>query len=365
MPKIVQVVQHLRPGGIETMVLDLCSFTQGRNKTFIVSLEGNYNEALRHWPRLKHYSDSVIFLNKKPGIRPLLVLHLSRLLKQLDADVVHTHHLGPLLYAGLAARLAGVKNLIHTEHDAWHLNNPRHCQLEKYIIRVARPLLVADAQIVASAMQRLLNVEDVKIVPNGIDTDYFKPGQQALARKKLGLPQNVPLIGCSGRLETVKGHRFLLRALVDLPQDVCLALAGDGSMRDHLLHSAEILGVSQRVYFLGRVDHMPGFYQALDVFCLPSVNEGMPLSPLEAQACNIPTVVTDVGAAGETLCPNSGVLIPARDSAALSRNLSRILETRVMAPKTGSNLSPRDFVKRRCDVRQMVQSYHDLMTRGS
>ncbi|OUS09378.1 glycosyl transferase [Gammaproteobacteria bacterium 54_18_T64] len=363
MSRVVQVVQHLRPGGIETMALDLCSFTQSYKKPLIISLEGSYREALRHWPRLKRYASRVIFLNKQPGTKPFLVLRLSRLLKRIGADVVHTHHLGPLLYAGLAARLAGIKHLVHTEHDAWHLNNPRHCQLQKLIIRLTQPLLVADAHIVASAMCRQLDIDKVEVVTNGIDTQYFKPGQQSLAREQLMLPLNVPLIGCSGRLEAVKGHSFLFQALGDLPQEVHLALAGEGSMKQQLQQLAEELGLSQRIHFLGRVDFMPRFYQALDVFCLPSINEGMPLSPLEAQACNVPTLVTDVGAASETLCPDTGVLIPARDVGALSLNLMRVLSEHLRVRNTGAQSSPRTFVKNHCDVRFMAQAYNQLQTR--
>ena len=346
------------------MALDLCSFAQSRKKPLIISLEGSYHEALRHWPRLKRYNSRVIFLNKQPGIKPFLVLRLSRLLKRIGADAVHTHHLGPLLYAGLAARLAGIKHLVHTEHDAWHLNNPRHRQLQKAIIRLTQPLLVADAHIVASAMCRQLDIGKVEVVTNGIDTEYFKPGQKSLARKALALPQDVALIGCSGRLETVKGHRFLFQALGDLPQDVHLALAGEGSMRQQLLGLAGELGLSQRIHFLGRVDYMPRFYQALDVFCLPSINEGMPLSPLEAQACDVPTLVTDVGAASETLCPNTGVLIPAKDVDALSQNLMRVLNTHLKASNPSTQPSPRAFVKNHCDVRLMAQAYYQLQTRG-
>ena len=363
MSRVVQVVQHLRPGGIETMALDLCSFTQSSKKPLIISLEGSYREALRHWPRLQRYNSRVIFLNKQPGIKPLLILRLSRLLKRIDADVVHTHHLGPLLYAGLAARLAGIKQLVHTEHDAWHLNNPRHRQLQKAIIRFTQPLLVADAHIVASAMCRQLNIDKVEVVTNGIDTQYFKPGQQSLARKHLGLPLNAPLIGSSGRLEAVKGHRFLFQALCDLPQDVHLALAGEGSMKQQLQQLAVELGLSQRIHFLGRVDFMPRFYQALDVFCLPSLNEGMPLSPLEAQACNVPTLVTDVGAASETLCPDTGVLIPAQDVDALSLNLLQVLSAHLKSHSTSTQASPRSFVQSHCDVRLMVHAYSQLQTR--
>jgi len=76
----------------------------------------------------------------------------------MKANVVHTHHIGPLLYAGIAARLSGVKHLIHTEHDAWHLNNSRRCKLQRWAIRLTRPQLIADANSVAVSVKKKLRL---------------------------------------------------------------------------------------------------------------------------------------------------------------------------------------------------------------
>ncbi len=360
MTTVVQVVQHLIPGGIETMALDLTAFAEDHEKTIIISLEGDRKSAISNWPRLQPVAHKLIFMDKQPGLTPLLILRLSRLFKQLGVDVVHTHHIGPLLYAGVAARLAGIKCLIHTEHDAWHLNDPWRCKLQRWVNRLTRPLLVADAESVATSMRNFLKLKQIRIIRNGIDTERFKPGDQSKARQRLGLPQDVQLIGCSGRLEAVKGQNILIYALAQLSQTVHLALAGTGSTEAELLHLAKILNLGERVHFLGRIDEMPGFYQALDIFCLPSLNEGMPLSPLEAQACNIPTAVTDVGGSGETLCPRSGELIPAEDADAMASTLRKMLQPRL--PK--SHPDPRSFVQHQGDVRHMARAYANLRYEG-
>jgi len=352
MNTLVQVVQHLSPGGIETMALDLMHFSKEYDKTIIISLEGHHQLAISQWPRLQAVAEQLIFLDKKPGLTPSLIFKLSRLFKKLDADVVHTHHIGPLLYAGPAARLAGIKHLIHTEHDAWHLENFKRRNLQRRVINLTRPLLVADAKTVANNMKKFLKINHVHIVRNGIDTERFKPGNKTLARDRLGLPQNVPLIGCSGRLEKVKGHIGIISALTQLPENVHLALAGTGSIETKLHQHVEALSLESRVHFLGRIDEMPTFYQALDVFCLPSLNEGFPLSPLEAQACDIPTAVTDVGGSSEALCPSSGILIPANDIDAMATSLHELLQP--------PHKSSRKFIQQTCDVRQMAKAYTEL-----
>lgn len=361
MNTVIQVVQHLRPGGIETMALDLATFCDHHENTLIVSLEGDRDSAIAAWPRLAQYADSLIFLGKKPGLRPSLILTLTRLFMALKADVVHTHHIGPLVYAGLAARAAKVGCLIHTEHDAWHLENTHRRTLQRRIIRLTRPILVADAQTVADAMKILPLEHDIQIVRNGIDTERFKPGNQYQARRRLVLPLDVPLIGCSGRLEEVKGQSILIDAVAQMPGDPHLALAGTGSTEAALRHQAQTLGLENRIHFLGHVDDMPTFYQALDAFCLPSLNEGLPLAPLEAQACAIPTVVTDVGGSHETLCPQSGELIPSGDACAMASTLVCMLKK----PKQATHTNPRHFVQQQGDVRLMAQAYADLHFAGT
>jgi len=339
------------------MALDLTAFCEQHEKTLIISLEGDHKTALSNWPRLQPVADKLIFLDKQPGLKLSLILRLSRLFKQLGADVIHTHHIGPLFYAGLAARLARVRRLIHTEHDAWHLNNSRHRNLQRRVIRMARPLLVADAETVATAMRNFLKIKDIQVVRNGIDTEHFTPGDQSRARQRLGLPLGVKLIGCSGRLEEVKGHQVLINAMSQLPENVHLALAGTGSIEARLRRLVEALSLDSRVHFLGRIDEMPTFYQALDVFCLPSLNEGMPLSPLEAQACNVPTAVTDVGGSSEALCPKSGELMPAENTDVMASTLHRMLQH-------PQHINPRSFVQQQGEVRLMAKAYASLRHAG-
>ncbi len=357
MKTVIQVVQHLRIGGIESMALDLMRFTGSNDRTVIVSLEGNFKSAVSEWQRLKPYANRLIFLNKKPGLQLSLLYKLKGLFKKLNPDVIHTHHIGPLLYGGLAARLSGVKQLIHTEHDAWHLANPHRRNLQRTIIQLTHPTLVADAKAVAKSMERHLKASDITVIPNGIDAERFCPGNKTASRQQLRLPSSVKIIGCSGRLEKVKGHEILIDALSNLPENVHLAIAGSGSLKEILYQQAEKLGLTTRVYFLGQLDDMPRFYQALDVFCLPSLKEGLPLAPLEAQACNIPAIVTDVGGAHEALCPDTGILVPAHNSHALTKGLRKLLISK-------SHHSPRDFVQQQADVRTMAKTYASLHTAG-
>lgn len=352
MPKqiIVHVVQHLRPGGIETMALDLIGNDPNR---FIISLEGEKNEAIASWSRIRSFGTRLKFLNKRPGIDISLIFKLAGTLREMGATAVHTHHVGPLLYGGLAARIARIQSIVHTEHDAWHLQDSKRQKLQSVLVKLVKPIFVADTNAVAAAVRRHLSGVSPSVITNGVDTLRFQPGAKCLSRAKLNLPKSARLIGCAARLETVKGHAYLLSALAQLPTDLHLALAGDGSLMAELKSQTQELGIQNRVHFLGVVEDMPSFYKAIDVFCLPSLNEGMPLSPLEAQACGTPVVATNVGGTRSAVCVRTGYLVPAKDSDELALAISKAFTTH--EPQ-----SPRDFVTAHADLRNTLTAYNKL-----
>lgn len=353
---VLQVVQHLKPGGIETMALDLQQHLSGCD-VHIVSLEGTADEALPKWSRLQNRQSRLRFLNKRPGFSFLTLFKLIYLIKKLNVHAIHTHHIGPLTYGGLAARLCGIKHLVHTEHDAWHLQNAKAAKLERRLLRYLKPALVADCHMVAQKLRDLDDLAKPHVIYNGIDTDRFSPAQpedKRKAREQLNLPTDVPLIGCAARLEKVKGLKYLIKAMSYMPKDACLAIAGDGGFMTRLKEQAASHASGQRIFFLGRVEKMECFYKAIDLFCLPSLNEGFPLSPLEAQACDIPAVITDVGGAKETLCPQTGLLVPPQDA----HSLQNALEKKLYGIRSHR---PSQFVKEHADIKQMTSAYANLL----
>ncbi len=353
MKTVIQVVQHLSPGGIEVMALELKKCNQKNMRMLIVSLEGEKTSSVQQWKRLEEFQHDLLFMNKQPGFDFSLIPRLTQLFKNSGAEVVHTHHIGPLIYGGIAARLSGIKRLIHTEHDAWHLSNLKRCCLERITLAVTHPYLVADADVVADQMAYRLKKKEVHVIKNGIDVEHFCPGDEFRARHQLKLPIGVKIIGCAGRLEHIKGQSHLIHALRKLDEHIHVAFAGDGSQREYLEGLSHRLGLENRIHFLGSIDDMPCFYQAIDAFCLPSLREGMPLSVLEAQACGVPAVISDTGGAKEALCHNSGYLVVPGDSDAIAKGLNKILNE-------SSNVNPRVFVENVANLQTMAKAYAEL-----
>ncbi|KXX65977.1 glycosyltransferase [Marichromatium gracile] len=356
MTTIVHVVQHLRPGGLQTVVLELARHGAATERHLVMSLEGEGVAAVAAWPRLQTHVDRLRFLAKPPGWTPGLVPRLARLLRAEGAVAVHTHCIGPLVYGGLAARLAGVRHLVHTEHDARHLESWSGRWLQWTALALTRPRLVADAEHVAARIRARLPGWRPRVILNGVDTDEFVPGDRAVARGQLDLPREVRLIGCAARLHPVKGQRLLIEALLGLDADTHLALAGSGPEEGALRRLVARLGLAKRVHFMGWVDAMPTFYQALDLFCLPALAEGLPLAPLEAQSCGIPVVVTAAGGVAETACPDSARVVPPGDVAALSTALA----VQLVGIERALPSDPRPYVLACAEVRAMAAAYAAL-----
>jgi glycosyltransferase involved in cell wall biosynthesis len=282
-----------------------------------------------------------------------LLIDLKHLFERLGIDVVHTHHIGPLIYGGIAARLAGIRHVVHTEHDAWHLAGRRRRTVERLALNFARPALAADADIVADALRHAIPGCTPTVIWNGIDTDRFMPGDQAAARTALGLPVEGAIIGTAARLEKVKGVDRLIEVFARLEAPATLAIAGGGSELAALEAQVAALGIVDRVRFLGRIDRMPLFYQALDAFCLASRHEGLPLSLLEAQASGVRAVAFDVGGVRDALCPATGYLVKDGDDAGLATALDQAIS--LPCPT-----DPRDFVVSSRNITAMVRGYDQL-----
>lgn len=351
--KTIQIVQHLSPGGLEVMALNLLDASSDARQQLIVSLDDTKENALKKWPRLQEYKKNIIFLNKSSGICLKVFAKIIWLFLKHKPNVIHTHHIGPLFYAGLVGKFLGFKNITHTEHDAWYLDHFKTQKLQNFLIKVIKPKVVAVSGLVAEKLKEKTRDTKINIIPNGINIENFKPFPQKLSRKFLNLPLDKIIIGSAGRLVEVKGHKYLIQSLQNLKPSIHLAIAGNGELKEDLMSLTKKLNLEDRVHFLGHTDDMSLFYNALDVFCLPSLNEGLPLTLLEAQACDTPCVSSNVGGCHEVISKKSGVLTQAQNIEDLSQKLKNTISSL-------TQFKPREFVTEYGDLYKMAQSYHNL-----
>ena len=353
MPLItLQIVQHLHLGGIEKLVIDFLKFKTKNHQLFIVALEGSKQASLSHWPELKRYQTSLIFLNKPKKFDIQAIKKLRAIIHQHRIQAIYTHHIGPLLY-GTLANLGLGRQHIHIEHDAWHLKKTKNRFITNIALR-KKTRLVADACAVATDLSKCLHHPINHIITNGINTEYFRKGDPHQARRVLKLPTQYTLIGCAGRLVKEKGLSNVIQALSELSDHIHLVLAGTGQEKKHLTNLINKLHLTHRIHWLGHCEQMIYFYQALDLYILASHHEGLPLALLEAQACECTIIATNVGAINEVLSPSHGYLIE-------PNNVPILINTIKHALKQPKPLVLTVEEKKRIDIRHTVHCYEALL----
>ena len=328
-PKILFVLQALGTGGSERVVLDIARAI-GKDG-FNVSVLGITDGSLR-----KHFEDEGIEVfvgEKQPGLDTKLIARLSQIIRRVRPDIVNTHHFSPLFYSFIGCELSRTTRLVHTEHSRWEMDDLSW--LWKGLI--AQLLRRTDAIIGVSketcaGFKDSLGIPDSKIhlIPNGLDIDRFdRSFDSGAKRRELGIADGERVIGCIGNLRPEKNQRVLIRAfsivLKKFPQ-TRLVFAGRDLMNGSLKGLADGMGLGSKVLFLGARKDVPELYSVLDVFCLPSLYEGMPISILEAMASKVPIVATDVlGIRGIITSDETGLLVKSNDAQALADGIERLL----------------------------------------
>lgn len=178
-----------------------------------------------------------------------------------------------------------------------------------------------------------IDKQKVIVIPNGVNTDLFKPMSMESCRKEIGLPLDAKIIVFIGSLEEVKGVECLIRSFHELLRSnsgkkILLVMIGEGSFKEKIGEWVEKLGIKDKVTMAGVVKHenIPIWLNASDVFCLPSIREGMPNVILEALACGKYVVATNVGGIPELLKSDKmGILVPPNSATALSGAFEKCL----------------------------------------
>jgi glycosyltransferase involved in cell wall biosynthesis len=183
----------------------------------------------------------------------------------------------------------------------------------------------------------------IVVVPNGADAEVFLPREAGVARRRIGIPEDGPVISYVGKLVPRKGVDTLIEAMGILsareggaPR---LVMAGIGGMREGLEERAAELGVADRITWLGKVPHDDvGWVMSTgDVFVLPSLSEGLPTVVCEAMACGLPVVATAVDGTPEIVDdPATGLLVQPHDAQGLAAALGRVLDDPVLRATMGA-----------------------------
>ena len=294
---------------------------------------------------------------------------LSRALAEHPVDVVNAHSstdawLAALACAWLRRSRRRAPVLVRTRHVSIRVPND---PATRWLYRVATARVVATGEALREQLIRDNGLDPSRVdsVPTGIDGARFMPGSREAARRELGLPRDVPIVGIVATLRSWKGHRHLVDALPRLAhRDARLVIVGDGPQRAALEAQVDALAIRDRVTFAGQQRDVAGWLAALDVFALPSyANEGVPQALLQAMFSAIPCVTTDAGAIPEIARDRETAhVVPREDPAALAAAIDEILDH----PEESAALAQRAraFVVPRYGLDTMLDRMEDVFRRA-
>lgn len=349
----VQIVDSLHPGGAERLVLELAKRLPdvGYETRVLAVLGGGELE-----PEFLAAGIPVKALGYRWPFALDAVWKIYGYLKLEQPELVHTHLYAADVYGRLAARLAGVKCIIATEHNV----NLDFGRLRRWAKRLANRWagsLIAVSRTVEARMVAAdrAEMEKVSVIPNGIDLARVIPRP---ARHFRDIPRLLALC----RLSRQKDLGTLLKALALVKEGWILQIAGVGEAEAELKALVRRLGLEPRVEFLGYRADAPELLAQADVFCLPSRYEGQGLAVLEAAAAGVPLVLSDLAVFREFLGPDQAVFVPPGDVPAWAQALRSVLrdpETAVARAQAA-----RHQVARQSGIDAMVKSYAETYGRA-
>ncbi len=409
MPKILRIIARLNVGGPARHVVWLADGMKSAGyDTLLVAGVVPPGE------------DDMGYVAAEAGIAPVFIPDMSREISLKDAlttwklfrlmrrerpAIVHTH----TAKAGTVGRVAGLMyrwltpaaligkprkcSFVHTYHG--HVFHSYYGRMKTRLFLGIERLLarLGTDRIVVVSRQQLREIneqfrvgrrEQFAVIPLGIDTTTFAnwDEQRPRLRAELKVSESEVLIGIVGRLTEVKNHALFLRAAAACrtlvkPRRVRFVIIGDGKLRPELETEAKSLSLGDDVVFLGTRQDPENFYPALDIVTLTSLNEGTPLTLIEAMANARPVIATEVGGVVDLLGPivstgnaessyaicERGLLAKSKDAEGLARGLARLIEDESLRADLG--VRGRDFVSRNYArerlLADMIQLYGQLV----
>lgn len=269
--------------------------------------------------------------------------NLWRLFRRERPAIVHTHTSKAGVLGRLAASLAGVPVVVHTSHGHVFYGHFGRCfswvavQIERFLARwTTRTIALTDAEREDYRTRSIGSPDRVAVIPSSVELERFRAHRISKERgtaKKVpegfDCPSDAVVVGSIGWLTPIKGHRYFIEALAMLKPchpKLYGVIVGSGELREDLERLAASLGILGSLRLLGKRDDVPECLAVMDLFVLPSLNEGMGRALVEAMASERPVVATRVGGVPAIVEDRvSGLLVPPGDARALASAIDELL----------------------------------------
>lgn len=361
--RVLHLIKGLGLGGAERLLERAAAHFNGREFEYHVGYLLPWKGALV--PALQAAGLPVHCLRMRSAADLGVVPRLLWLLRRERIDLVHAHLPLTGVLARTAKRLGAVRRVVYTEHSLPKGHRPITRALNMRTYR-ANDAVIAVSSAVAEQIRPHLQGSHVPLltIPNAIDPDALErqPRDRADVCREFGFPLDARIVIHVGNLRPVKGHRYLLaaaqRVVARIPQARFL-LVGLGPLAGELAEESRRLGLDGRVVFAGFRPDATALIGAADVFALASLEEGIPVSLLEAMALARPAVLTRVGGIPEVVVPGeTALLVEPMDVESLASSIADLLDDPARRHWMGTQAQR--HVRKRFGMTRMVAEVEDV-----
>jgi glycosyltransferase involved in cell wall biosynthesis len=369
--KIVHIITGLGNGGAEHTLFKICKY-DNFNKHIVISLKGPGKYfLLLNKSGIKVYCLNIKFFSIHK------IFSLIKLLHVLKPDVVQTWLVHADFLGGIAARLAGIKNIIwNIRYSNFKIGKAKLTTI--LIIKILAKLsfsIPLSIIINSKKAKKIFTIEGydrkkLKFIPNGFDLSILKPQkfQKISFKKKIKIKKLLPLIGNVARYDKKKDHLNLLNALSLIREkniNFFCTLVGSNIDKKNFILISEIkrLKLSNNVRLLGQNDNILQVMNGLDVFVQSSsYGEGFPNVVAESMACGTPCIVTDVGDAG-LIVGKTGWIVPPNNPNNLAKAIEKALNEMRTKNWNKRRHKARLRIKENFNISKMLQSYNEVWSK--
>jgi glycosyltransferase involved in cell wall biosynthesis len=286
------------------------------------------------------------------------IKYILKLIKTENIDVINTHSGKDSFLAGIAGRISRKRPIVvRTRHLALPITSRVTYSLLPHMV------VTVSAYVRQYLIKEGISPENVVAIPTGIDLSKFNPESATdNLRDQLGLKEDISIVGTIAILRIKKGHRVLLDAIPLISKEIPEAVfifAGEGPQKGNILNRINNLSLSNKVFMLGMRRDISNILKSIDLFVLPTLQEALGTSFLEAMAMEKPVVGTNVGGVGEVIKNGvNGYLVEPNNPATLSEAVIKILRNKKRARMMG--IEGRKIVEQNFTVEKMCERMYAL-----
>ncbi len=350
--KILQIIPNLERGGAERICLEL-SQGLGKNNFSLAALL--FKDSSLDSPEkslLRSQGIEIFSLKKRSRVDFKNWRAIFKVIKSWQPDLVHTH-LGGDIYGVLAAKLAGVKTVITTEHNVNQSERRLTSWLKTLSLLFVDQVVAVSQAVQADALDRYhLNPDKLTVVYNGISDQFLEVNKRSISS---------PItLGTLGRLSPQKGLNTLIEAVsLSRQSNYQLLIGGAGELKEDLEAQIARLNLSDRIKLLGLVEPLD-FFSQIDIFVLSSHWEGFGLVALEAGAQRRPLIVSQIDGLAEIVDSERAYFFPPQKASALAEKIDYLIDNLESAEVLAKVEKNYQYIKENFSVDKMITAYQDL-----